>query len=501
MPFDSLPIEIVLSIFECLPTKYLPQCAAVSKLWTALVIPLLWQSVSITPLSEDPFVTAIKQNLIDVTNFKYTTTLTITCELVTGDTGPASKCFRQIRERIRNFRLLRDLITRRRTPRLQYLKIILSESNIDAVPVGRGRWILIQRVFKSYNEGIPKFVTALSRNRDGMQLDVQYSDVPLVPFSKPKLLPLIFSLKETLTIATLRSDEFTAEWIYDDISLPCLQTLDLGLSQNHSRRGLIGLILDCPTLTWTNFQGTGIQSLCLNNFALPAALIVPETLTTLTIIDAGTPVNAVLLSLFSLRNLENLEVNQSRWSPLSVRYRGHDPRVYHHEDLLSKPIVSTNLRTLKLSNCLYQPEIIYRLALECPNLDTVRLLLVDPGSFLIRQITSAATVPCLELDPYYRRYDYWDAFLRGFGSDFAHVLCPIIDLWKYSSSSRDQRCWELRKVNKRSSHGKIFVRVVSNKLQLRQIRQGGGSYAEAQQEWLETEEAKGRVMYWEFKQC
>src|SRR5271155_5641477 len=497
MPFDSLPIEIVLSIFECLPTKYLPQCAAVSKLWKALVIPLIWQSVSITPLSEDPFVTAIKQNLIDVTNFKYTTALTITCELVTGDTGPASKCFRQIRERIRNFTLLRNRITRRRTPRLKYLKIILSESNIDSIPIGRGRWVLIQRVFKSYNEGIPKFVTALSRNRDVMQLDVQYSDGPLVPFSKPKLLPIIFSLKETLTIATLRSDEFTAEWVYDDISLPCLRTLNLGVSQNHSREGLI---LDGEKLTWTNFQGTGIQSLCLSNFALPAALIVPETLTTLTIIDAGTPVNALLLSLFSLRNLENLEVNQSQRKPLSLQYR-HDPRVYHHEDLLSKPIVSTNLRTLKLSNCLYQPEIICRLALECPNLNTVRLLLVEPGSFLIRQITSAATVPYLELDPYYRRCDYWDAFLRGFGSDFGHVLCPIIDLWKYSSSGRDQRCWELRKVSKRSSHGKIFVRVVSNKLQLRQIRQGGGSYAEAQQEWLEMEEAKGKVMYWEFKQC
>jgi hypothetical protein len=65
-----------------------------------------------------------------------------------------------------------------------------------------------------------------------MQLDVQYSDAPLLLFSKPGLLPVIFSLKETLTIATLRSDEFTAEWVYDDISLPCLRTLNLGVRKN-----------------------------------------------------------------------------------------------------------------------------------------------------------------------------------------------------------------------------------------------------------------------------
>jgi hypothetical protein len=494
MPFDGLPIEIVLSIFECLPTKYLPPCAAVSQLWKALVIPLIWQSVSITlhPHTEDPLVMALKQRLIDVNNFKYTTTLTLTCELVVEDVGPPTKVFKQIRERTRDFRLVRDRITHRRTSCLKYLKIVLFEPAIDSIPVGRGRWGVIDRVVNTFGLGIPLFVTALSRNRDGLQLDVQYSDVRQKRLQEARLFPLIFSLKEKLTIATLRSDEFTTKWIYPDISLPRLRTLILDFSPDYS--------MDRTVLTWVDFRGTGIQSLCLNNFSLPTALNVPETLTKLRIIETGTPVNALLISLFSLPNLENLEVNQSQWKIHSFRHLPHETRVYHQKELLSRPIVSTNLRTLKLSKCLYHPEIIYRLALECPNLKTIRLLLVDPGSFLIRHITSAATVPYLELDPYYRRYDYWDAFFRGFGSGFGHVLFPIIDLWKYSISNRDQRWWELRKVSKRPSHGKIFVRVVSNKLQVKSIRQGVDNYAQEQQEWLEKEGAKGRIMYWEFKQ-
>src|SRR5271170_5787855 len=108
MPFDSLPIEIVLSVFECLPKTCLPQCAAVSKLWKALVVPLIWRSISITlrPLREDPFLKALKQSLIDVTNFTYITSLTVTCELVIGDAGQSTKYIKQVREGMRNYKLL-----------------------------------------------------------------------------------------------------------------------------------------------------------------------------------------------------------------------------------------------------------------------------------------------------------------------------------------------------------------------------------------------------------
>ena len=492
MPFDHLPIELVLSIYEFIPIKYLPQCAAVNKQWKALIVPLIWRSVYITlrPLSDDSLVKGIRQGSVDVANFKYTTVLTITCELtmVSPKSGSATLLFcKDIRDWIRDFKLVLARITRPRTPRLKYLKIILCEPNIAAIREFRRRDGLIQRIFKVYDEGLVKFVTTLSRNRDGMQLEVRYSDTKDT-WLRPELLRHVLSLSETLTIARVLSAELGQKWGYNDLSLPRLRSLML-----EGSRSFVPL-----ELTWTNFRDTGIQYLSLSHFALPGALMVPETLTTLTIIDTPTPVNALLISLFSLPNLENLEVDQSQRKP-SFPNALSDPDIWRHADLLSKPIVSTNLRTLKLSKCEFQPEIIYRLALECPNLETLRLLLLSPGSFLVRYITSAAVVSCIELDPYYRRCDYWDAFFRGFGSDFGHVICPVVNLWSYSSSHRAQSLWELRKVSRRPSFGKTFVRVVSDKLQLRTIRRGGDNYAQEQQEWLEREEAKGRIMYWEFK--
>jgi len=470
MSFDKLPIELVQTVFECLKRRNLARCASVNRKWNTLATPLLWRvlSLNIRPQAADPLVAGIKGGIVDIINLMHTKTLSLDLrfrideleidELIYPDDD-------EIEEWIFNYRLLGLLINPRRVPRLQKLVLHVSEPHFDDSPtLSVERQNVRKRAFNCVHQELPKLVNGLA-SRDGLHVDIYYDDA-LVQSPPPEfadLMQFLFTMGQNLAEATIRSTRLGRPWRHSNSALPNLQHLTL-----------IDRDWSCGTkLQWKDFRYTKLESLVLYNYSLYPSLMLPETLTTIDIHGTGIPVNALRISVYSLPNLRNLKIDQS-WNLF-------DFELWHHEELLSKPILSLGLQTLTLGKCLYHPRIVTRLAAECPTLQKVRFFLLEESS-VIKHFAPSSTFSCLN-DPLEGEYDYFHAFFRGFGRDVTHHIYVRGD----PQSEETDRWWTLQRVTIRQGVGKTFLKIVSGKIEMQTIREG-------QQE---LKEANAKEMFWE----
>ena len=472
MSFDKLPFELVQTVFECLKRRDLARCVSVNRNWNTLATPLLWKvlSLNIRPQAADPVVAGIKGGNIDLINLIHTKTLLLDLRFSMDEFDDDELGYPdddEIEEWIFNCRLLGLLINPRRVPRLQKLALRVSEPDFDDSPtLSVERQNVRKRAFHCVHQELPKLVNDLGRSRDGLHVNISYDDA-LVQFPPPEfadLIDFLFVMGKNLVEVTIRSTQLGETWRYSKSAHPNLKHLTL-----------IDRDWYCGTeLQWKDFRYTKLESLVLYNYSLYTSLMLPETLTTIEIFGTGIPINALRISVYSLHNLRNVKIDQSG--------NQFDFEDWHHAELLSKPILSLGLQTLTLGKCLYHPQLVTRLAAECPTLQEVRFLLLEESS-VIKHFAQSSTFSRLN-DPLEGEYDYFHAFFRSFGRDVTHHIYVRGN----PQSEETDRYWTLQRATIRQGVGKTFLKIVSGKIEMQTIREG-------QQEL--KEEANAKEMFWE----
>jgi len=148
---------------------------------------------------------------------------------------------------------------------------------------------------------------------------------------------------------------------------------------------------------WTNLSHLSITALEIRNHFIPQRMVLPKTLTSLSLNNfRATGTRPLVLAFYYLPNLEHLR----------LRNVGDDIEPVAQ----NTPIISTKLRTLSIIHCPITPESVYRdIAVSCPDLESLELSYEKKSFFInhFREGVNLTNIRSNGLD------NQWDSFVWG----------------------------------------------------------------------------------------
>lgn len=471
---NNIPADIVLCIFQYLSSSDVCSCAMTAKYLNIIATSLLWRRMSlrITPcirgtslLIHKPsekhrviqqecrayeIMTMLKDNPVAFANFDYTTELELDFSLLCNDmcTNVTSALLAKIE---RNYKRLRtDLSKHINRGQLNDLKIIYPELRQPQNVFNMNEEWAIQMTRILVD--IPDFVAELVERS-------QVKNVHLIYHSSGNLgqritdefqpmLQHIAKLNQYLTDLDIQiSSELLKYWHWRPTSLLQSLTLRYDRTEDRERSDRDKILGWEPHLgIWSDLRRTRLETLKIVDIIFKWPILLPTTITNLTIKNGRNIDWTLKVAFFNLPNLQHLTLKERQ-----TRDKIHKlPR-----DFFETSIVCTKLQTVYFKYNRFEARFLSRIASSCPHVTSLKIKIVHDGEcrghdirdfFLLDRGHVPRSAITLQIRKF-RPHDYGLEFIHGFDPDILHVVyipSPLLD---------DKFCdfkigWELHKYQK-----------------------------------------------------
>lgn len=342
---STLAPETLDQIFDLLTPNDLTSCALVCRRWSLLTTRPLWQKIKFAIHPDDnQFLESLQARRESISNFRWTKHLDVNFSFV----GPRCKTptLEDLSQTLENASLFLEAA--------KYLPSRLSSVSLRIESYGWEDWQTIPRSeFDVLTNLYPGLVRPfLSRQIDKFNITFAPSNPPGDLSFRPGVNHNVFAFKEMITDLTIYVSLLVK---HSPPTMPRLKSLVID--------NLGDTWIGAEDLQkWTNLSHLGITALEIRNHYIPQQMVLPQTLTSLSLKNfqaIGT--RPLALAFYYLPNLEHLRlqnIHNFTWQPIAQNTR----------------IICTKLRTLSVINVTPITCSICRdIALSCPDLESLEL--------------------------------------------------------------------------------------------------------------------------------
>ena len=433
---NDCPNEILLRIFMYLSPGESCKCALVCRRWAPLMKPSIWRCVHYsTHPDNNPLVEKLLINEDEFANFVYTTELEIVLPVVSPP--QPNRTADDVEKFMRNFEMIRricDILP----PRMERLFIQLETFECDdttadeAVDLGN-----------YFGDVYPEVLGPFDHKQiDNFHIEyIRGEGAPYTGWIRPGIDLTVFLFKSTLTSLLIHIP-------FDQKHIPPFMPNLTSLVLDD-----FGLGWEVPTdiLPWEDLSHLRLQYLEIRNNGLEDDMILPQTITTLSIRRVWDYNNAMRLAFYHLQNLQHVILHgiiRGHADPLPVV-----PQV---------PIVSTNLETISIGKLPWFPvSIMKQVGRTCTRLRQFRSA---GNGWITRHFHAnvAATSLGHQQPPdrlFNERLQPLFSGLTDHGSQVVYFVRPTeLTFPNLSESQINKKVYELTQVTERSAGGVVIMK-------------------------------------------
>ena len=428
---NNFPPEVIHAIFEHFYhdfhdlaeaftiRSHFAACALTCKYWKPIATRFMWRVIKLDIAPDwcgKSLMRILDRHRNCFSNFAFTTTLEINFELCGFSTSRP-----KLERSIRYYWVLRQNLLKWISPaRLDSLVIHYPEFRLSDY-ICDSRWATeeITRILKD----VPVFVTELVEMCGVGTFRLDYNpNHSLGAEETDEYLPMLSEVSKLKHFVTDLCVSLSTELVESSSMHPMPRLKHLHLIEDDYSAEFYEKITGLGT--WADLRGSPIESLSLAWLPIDDPMFLPETMTTLSIINSGNVIWALDLGFFHLPNLREFYVEMDRdpgyTEEIIPMYE--IPEHFRHD-----PIVSTKLQSLYIRDCHFEAEILGRVAFTCHYLSSISIQIPIHGNGFILSFLEDHTDyfpgSAIVSDSFgYVPSNYWSAFMRGFPADILHVI-------------------------------------------------------------------------------
>lgn len=475
------PPEIVHTIFQYLSPSDLCKSALTHKYWNAIAKQIIWKTIrlDIVPSSRRKLTAMhiLGKHASAGTNLVYTVDLELDFRILHRDME-STEIPGILEQANQNYQLLRDkLIKWISIKRLKNLKIYFPELRQPYKTLHAPAWSEWSSQITEILTDVPVFITKLVEVCGVLNVHLHYISGGLGCQVTPEYLPMLPHVSKFNYLVNSVEIQISPEIIESSILGPTSNLKHLILRYNiwknpkesrHSSGRTMHLGI------WSDLRKCPLETLTLIEINVVWPLLLPTTITKLSIDNSRSVTWALKVAFFQLPNLLDFSLEDPQCRPPIIALENQFHRA---------PIVCTRLQSLRLKNSNFEHEFLGRIASECRQLSSIIIKnpTIEKSRFIEHFVLDRFDqLPLSIQENYPIRYDtsgfedndYWQTFMRGFPEDIVHVVygedkvcdCDTLGSWYKKQVQRDCYCdinygWELRRCGKdvRNAYPKLVV--------------------------------------------